>query len=160
MNDTATDKTLASDLANPPAKLSGFSTAKTQQAGSLVTLARCDWAALHNGDNSLPNNPAQIASFMQHHAAQGVAVVTWLQGPAVIINGHDSKAATVALLAVVNAYRSALAAAEAAEAEALAEALARQAAAEAGEAAAEAAAEAARQAEAPSKRNGRNGRGR
>ena len=149
MHDTTTTTTTA------PAKLSGFSTAKTQQNGSLVTLARCDWGALHGGDNSLPVNPTAIASFMQRNASEGVAVVAWLQGPAVIINGHDSKGATVALLAVVNAYRAALTMAAEAEAE-----TARQAA-EAARLAAEAeAAEA--EAEAPSKpvRNGRNGRGR
>jgi hypothetical protein len=99
-----------------PAKLSGFSTAKTQQNGALVTLARCDWAALHNGDNALPSNPSQIAAWMQGKATEGVSVVAWLQGPAVIINGHDSKSATSALLSVVNAYTAALKGAEAAEA--------------------------------------------
>jgi len=135
MTETETPATPAT-----PAKLSGFSTAKTQQAGRLVTLARCDWAALHFGDNSLPSNPTSIASFMQGKAAAGVSVVAWLQGPAVIIEGHDSKSATAALLAVVNAYTTALALAAQEQERRDEDARARQAALEAGEAAAEAAA--------------------
>ena len=124
MNDTTTTTTTTA-----PAKLSGFSTAKTQQNGALVTLARCDWQALL-GSNSLPSNPAAIGAALQSFAPEGAKVVAWLQGPAVILDGHDSKGATAALLATVNGYQSAMfAAAAAAEADREAEAAAEAAAA-------------------------------